>query len=65
MVWKAFMPSVSNLSDDLEGNFDDAEKVWLVIWELDIIIQIPAGVFVLYPSSIFYHFNVDKAGEAI
>lgn len=41
------------------GNFDHRRKAWLVIWEAGVIIEIPAGVFVAYPSSLFYHFNWD------
>ncbi|EIM79212.1 uncharacterized protein STEHIDRAFT_116684 [Stereum hirsutum FP-91666 SS1] len=41
------------------GNFDHKRKAWLVIWEAGVIIEIPAGVFVAYPSSLFYHFNWD------
>jgi hypothetical protein len=45
------------------GHFNDKEKSWLVIWEAELIIQIPAGVFLLYPSAIFYHCNVDRIGK--
>lgn len=45
--------------DGLTGNFDHKRKAWLVIWEAGVIIEIPAGVFVAYPSSLFYHFNWD------
>ncbi|KAI0318500.1 hypothetical protein OF83DRAFT_1171016 [Amylostereum chailletii] len=43
----------------VHGKFDHNTKAWLVIWEAGIIIQIPPGVFVAYPSSLFYHFNWD------
>lgn len=49
-------------SPDLPGNlgtFDHRRKAWLVIWEAGVILEIPAGVFVAYPSSLFYHFNWD------
>jgi hypothetical protein len=46
------------------GHFNDKEKSWLVIWEAGLIIQIPAGVLVFYPSSIFYHCNVDRIGKS-
>lgn len=39
--------------------FNHRQKAWLVIWEAAIIIEIPPGVFVAYPSSLFYHFNFD------
>ncbi|KAI0040930.1 hypothetical protein FA95DRAFT_804673 [Auriscalpium vulgare] len=32
---------------------------WLVIWEAGIIIELPPWVLLIYPSSLFYHFNVD------
>ena len=43
----------------MSGIFDHKRKAWLVIWEANIMIEIPAGVFVAYPSSLFYHFNWD------
>ncbi|KAL0067939.1 hypothetical protein AAF712_005108 [Marasmius tenuissimus] len=41
------------------GHFDHKEKCWLVIWEAGIALELPMGIFVLYPSSLFLHFNVD------
>ncbi|KAL1711555.1 hypothetical protein EV715DRAFT_163134, partial [Schizophyllum commune] len=41
------------------GDFDHKQKCWLVMWEAGIIIQIPPGVFIAYPSALFYHFNID------
>ncbi|KAK0461844.1 uncharacterized protein EV420DRAFT_1477567 [Desarmillaria tabescens] len=42
------------------GKFDHTRFCWLVIWEArPIIIQLPPGVFLVYPSSLFYHFNID------
>ncbi|OSD06260.1 hypothetical protein PYCCODRAFT_1422577 [Trametes coccinea BRFM310] len=43
----------------IHGSFNHKETAWLVVWEAKIIIQIPPGVFVAYPSSLFYHFNYD------
>ncbi|KAL1738552.1 hypothetical protein HDZ31DRAFT_69876 [Schizophyllum fasciatum] len=43
------------------GSFNHREKCWLVMWEAGIIIQIPPGVIVAYPSALFYHFNIDLA----
>lgn len=43
----------------LLGHFNHHEKCWLVIWEAGIAIEIPPGVFVFYPSSLFLHFNID------
>ncbi|RPD69242.1 hypothetical protein L226DRAFT_539921 [Lentinus tigrinus ALCF2SS1-7] len=41
------------------GNFNYKEKAWLVLWEANVIIELPPGVFLFYPSSLFTHFNVD------
>ncbi|KAK0421593.1 hypothetical protein EV421DRAFT_1916392 [Armillaria borealis] len=42
------------------GKFDHREFCWLVIWEAGpLIFQLPPGVFLVYPSSLFYHFNID------
>ncbi|KAI0083089.1 hypothetical protein BDY19DRAFT_998859 [Irpex rosettiformis] len=35
------------------------EKIWLVFWEAGIIMEIPAGTLVFYPSALLLHFNVD------
>ncbi|KAJ7650505.1 hypothetical protein FB45DRAFT_715501, partial [Roridomyces roridus] len=40
-------------------HFDDDRKTWLVVWEIALAIQLPAWVLHLYPSALFYHFNVD------
>ena len=42
--------------------FKSNERVWLVIWELGVVVELPAGVFALFPSSLLYHFNVDIHG---
>ena len=49
-------------SDAGGGDFNHGERAWLVIWELGLIFQLPPGVWIFYPSAIFYHFNVDKWG---
>ncbi|KAE9393022.1 hypothetical protein BT96DRAFT_999823 [Gymnopus androsaceus JB14] len=41
------------------GHFNHCEKCWLVIWEAGLAFELPPGVFALYPSSLFLHFNVD------
>ncbi|TRM68001.1 hypothetical protein BD626DRAFT_564875 [Schizophyllum amplum] len=43
----------------LTGVFNHRERCWLVIWEAGVIIELPPGVFLAYPSSLFYHWNVD------
>ncbi|KAI0079205.1 hypothetical protein K474DRAFT_1705868 [Panus rudis PR-1116 ss-1] len=35
------------------------ERVWLVLWEAGLVIEVPPGVVILYPSALFLHFNVD------
>ncbi|KAF9506037.1 hypothetical protein BS47DRAFT_1399871 [Hydnum rufescens UP504] len=42
------------------GFFDDGETAWLVNFEAGIIIQLPTGIFLLYPSALIMHFNVNK-----
>ncbi|KAG2337864.1 hypothetical protein BDR05DRAFT_838057, partial [Suillus weaverae] len=44
------------------GQFNSKERSWLVIWEAGLVIEMPPGVFVMYPSSLFFHFNVDIYG---
>ncbi|KAF8546155.1 hypothetical protein OG21DRAFT_1491530 [Imleria badia] len=39
--------------------FNSAIRAWLVIWELKVVVELPAGVPMLYPSALFYHFNAD------
>lgn len=45
------------------GVFNHLEKAWLVIWEAGVCLQLPPGVFVLYPSSIFFSFNIDLSSK--
>ncbi|KAF8548532.1 hypothetical protein OG21DRAFT_1526429 [Imleria badia] len=45
--------------------FNSKLRAWLVIWELGIIIELPVGVLLLYPSALFFHFNVDMAEKEI
>ncbi|KIY60753.1 hypothetical protein CYLTODRAFT_495533, partial [Cylindrobasidium torrendii FP15055 ss-10] len=45
--------------DGPSGWFASDEVCWLVIWEANIMIELPAGVFLAYPSSLFYHFNIN------
>ena len=44
---------------DRIGHFDHREKCWLVLWEAGVALELPPGVFLFYPSSLFLHFNVD------
>ncbi|RPD70722.1 hypothetical protein L226DRAFT_224805 [Lentinus tigrinus ALCF2SS1-7] len=47
------------------GNFDSKEKAWLVLWEAGLVIELPVGVLILYPSSLFLHFNVNMSALPI
>ncbi|KAJ7939140.1 hypothetical protein B0H13DRAFT_1850877 [Mycena leptocephala] len=40
-------------------NFNDTVRTWLVIWEAGVAIQMPPWTMAIYPSSLFYHFNID------
>jgi hypothetical protein len=48
----------------LGANFDHRTRSWLVIWEAGVILEMPPWVAILYPSSLFCHFNVDVKGMA-
>lgn len=41
------------------------ERIWIVFYEARLIMQVPAGVFVIYPSALFLHFNVHIEGELL
>ncbi|KAL0565591.1 hypothetical protein V5O48_016432 [Marasmius crinis-equi] len=43
------------------GHFNYSETCWLVVWEAGVAFELPPGVFLLYPSSLFLHFNIDVA----
>ncbi|KAJ6609360.1 hypothetical protein B0H10DRAFT_2225997 [Mycena sp. CBHHK59/15] len=38
--------------------FNDAERIWLWLWEPDVAIQLPAWTLAAYPSALLYHFNL-------
>ncbi|KAG1717402.1 hypothetical protein EDB19DRAFT_1653814 [Suillus lakei] len=58
--WKNIAIGVCVLAaDSTSGKFNSKERSWLVIWEAGLVVEMPAGVFVMYPSSLFFHFNVD------
>ena len=44
-------------------SFNSKERAWLVIWELEILLELPVGVLLFFPSALFYHFNIDITGE--
>jgi hypothetical protein len=57
-VRPAFLQEL-HFSQPLPGKFNSKQRSWLVIWEAGVVIELPAGVFLLYPSALFFHFNVD------
>jgi len=50
-------------ADAQSGPFNHREYCWLVMWEPKVILQVPPGVFVQYPSALLHHFNVDITGK--
>lgn len=42
--------------------FDSKRKTWLVLWEAGVVLELPPWVFIAYPSSLLYHFNIDIDG---
>ncbi|TFK60674.1 hypothetical protein BDN72DRAFT_904764 [Pluteus cervinus] len=40
-------------------NFDHKMRSWLVIWDAGIIVEAPPWTALIYPSSLFLHFNID------
>lgn len=43
-------------------NFNHGQRSWLVIWEAGVVVELPPWVLCIYPSSLFYHFNIDIHG---
>ncbi|TFK58991.1 hypothetical protein BDN72DRAFT_906238 [Pluteus cervinus] len=41
------------------AHFDHKTRSWLVIWDAGIIVEAPPWTALIYPSSLFLHFNVD------
>ncbi|TFK63320.1 hypothetical protein BDN72DRAFT_902511 [Pluteus cervinus] len=41
------------------ANFNHTQRSWLVIWDAGIIVEMPPWTAAIYPSSLFYHFNID------
>ncbi|KAI0259138.1 hypothetical protein BC834DRAFT_846937 [Gloeopeniophorella convolvens] len=39
--------------------FNHKYRSWLAIWEAGIIVELPPWVLLVYPSSLFFHFNID------
>ncbi|KAJ7172104.1 hypothetical protein C8R46DRAFT_1258041, partial [Mycena filopes] len=41
------------------ANFNHKLRTWLVLWEANIALELPPWTLTSYPSSLFYHFNLD------
>ncbi|KAJ7259112.1 hypothetical protein B0H12DRAFT_1232098 [Mycena haematopus] len=39
--------------------FDHTKYTWLVIWEAGVAVELPPWTILIYPSALFYHFNID------
>ena len=63
-LWVRYFPNQSKSLTALHliGETNADERIWLVFWEAGIILQVPAGVFVIYPSALLLHFNVHVEG---
>ncbi|KAF8193075.1 hypothetical protein K438DRAFT_1969559 [Mycena galopus ATCC 62051] len=40
-------------------NFNHTKRTWLVLWEAGIVVELPPWSMAIYPSALFYHFNID------
>lgn len=47
------------------ANFNHSQRSWLVLWEAGIVIELPPWVVAIFPSSLFYHFNIDITGKLV
>ncbi|KAF8205241.1 hypothetical protein K438DRAFT_1932129 [Mycena galopus ATCC 62051] len=45
----------------LEGfeGFNHTKRTWLVLWEAAVVVELPPWAMAIYPSALFYHFNID------
>ncbi|KAH9840804.1 uncharacterized protein C8Q71DRAFT_741322 [Rhodofomes roseus] len=41
------------------SKFNSKHRSWLVVWEAGIVVEMPPWTPVMYPSSLFLHFNID------
>ncbi|KIJ45463.1 hypothetical protein M422DRAFT_46541 [Sphaerobolus stellatus SS14] len=37
----------------------DHQSSWIVLWKASLVIELPPWVMFIYPSSPFFHFNID------
>ena len=49
--------------DSGADKFNHQKRSWLVLWEAGVVVELPPWVLVAYPSSLFFHFNIDVHGE--
>lgn len=49
---------ISHIFCPLEKFIDSGIHVWLVCWDVGLIMELPVGAFVLYPSSLIFHWNI-------
>ncbi|KAJ7158204.1 hypothetical protein C8R43DRAFT_847771, partial [Mycena crocata] len=40
-------------------NYNHKKRGWIVLWEAGIYVELPPWTLVGYPSSLFFHFNID------
>ncbi|SCZ98120.1 BZ3500_MvSof-1268-A1-R1_Chr7-3g09710 [Microbotryum saponariae] len=40
------------------GEFDSSTQSWLVLYELGVIVEVPAGCCIAFPSALVTHGNV-------
>ncbi|KAJ7177268.1 hypothetical protein C8R43DRAFT_942535 [Mycena crocata] len=46
-------------ADDSPVNYNHKRRGWIVLWEAGVYVELPPWTLVGYPSSLFYHFNID------
>lgn len=45
------------------GEFDSKRRAWLVLWELGVIVEMPKGCAIAFPSALILHYNADIITE--
>lgn len=45
------------------GRFSSKTRCWLALWELGIVVELPVGCFIFFPSALFHHWNIDSRGD--
>ena len=49
-------------TDQPLGAFSLEDSVFLVVWELNLILEFSPGSWIFFPSALLTHFNVSAAG---